>query len=80
MHERKFTYHSQWFNPHCLIARHSIKIIRCFEVKSEKADSHWESNSRHLACAASALPLSYDITRQSLALTVLCIYVLHRWD
>ena len=34
-----------------------------FEVKieeSEKAGSHWELNPGHLACAASALPLSYD--------------------
>ena len=34
-----------------------------FEVKiegSKKAGSHPESNPGHLACAASALPLSYD--------------------
>ena len=34
-----------------------------FEVKieeSEKAGSHWEYNPGHLACAASALPLSYN--------------------
>ena len=34
-----------------------------FEVKieeSEKAGSRQESNPGHLACAASALPLSYD--------------------
>ena len=28
--------------------------------ESEKAGSRWESNPGHLACAASALPLSYD--------------------
>ena len=28
-------------------------------AESEKAASHWESNPGHLACAASALPLSY---------------------
>ena len=34
-----------------------------FEVKiekSEKVGSCWELNPGHLACAASALPLSYD--------------------
>ena len=28
--------------------------------ESQKVSSHWESNPGHLACAASALPLSYD--------------------
>ena len=37
--------------------------FRCYEAKieeSEKAGSHRESKPGHLACAASALPLSYD--------------------
>ena len=37
--------------------------FRCYEAKieeSEKAGSHRESNPGHLACAASALPLSYN--------------------
>ena len=44
-----------------------------FEVKiedSEKASSHQESNPEHLACAAIALPPSYD-TRQPPTLTIL---------
>ena len=37
--------------------------FRFYEAKieeSEKAGSQWESNPGHLACVASALPLSYD--------------------
>ena len=45
--------------PHVGIKR----IFRCYEAKieeSEKAGSRRESNPGHLACAASALPLSYN--------------------
>ena len=45
------------------LASHWNKEVRCFEAKieeSEKAGSCWESNPGHLACAASALPLSYN--------------------
>ena len=44
------------------ILPHEIKEVRCYEAKieeSEKAGSRRESNPIHLACAASALPLSY---------------------
>ena len=38
-----------------------LKRFRCYEVKKiEKVSSRRESNPGHLACAASALPLSYD--------------------
>ena len=40
--------------------------------ESEKAGSHQESNPVHLACATSALPLSYDNPHNPL-------YILHRW-
>ena len=43
--------------------------MKCFEAKieeSEEAGSRQESIPGHLACAASALPLSYD-------------RILHRW-
>ena len=48
-----------------------------FEAKIEKAGSHQESNSGHLACAASALPLSYDNWTTTNPHNP--PYVLHRW-
>ena len=44
---------------------HDSLMLRTKEMEvkleeSEKASSHQESNPGHLACAASALPLSYD--------------------
>ena len=50
-----------------------------FEAKieeSEKAGSHQELNPGHLACAANALPLSYDNWTTTIAHNPLCI--LHR--
>ena len=44
----------------CLVSKEKF---RCYEAKieeREKAGSHRESNPGHLACAASALVLSYD--------------------
>ena len=58
-----------------------IQKFRCYEAKieeSEKAGSRWESNPGHLACAASALPLSYD--NQTTTSPHNPLYVLHRWD
>ena len=55
--------------------------FRCYEAKieeSEKAGSRQESNPGHLACAASALPLSYDNRTTTSPHNPL--YVLHRWD
>ena len=55
--------------------------FRCYEAKieeSEKAGSRRESNPGHLACAASALPLSYDNRTTTSPHNPL--YVLHRWD
>ena len=55
--------------------------FRCYEAQieeSEKASSHRESNPGHLACAASALPLSYDNRTTTSPHNPL--YVLHRWD
>ena len=46
------------------LASRNKEKFRCYEVKieeSEKAGSHLESNPGHLACAASALPLSYGL-------------------
>ena len=46
-----------------LASRWNKQKFRCYEAKieeSEKAGSRRESNPGHLACAASALPLSYD--------------------
>ena len=46
-----------------LASRWNKQKFRCYEAKieeSEKAGSCWESNPGHLACAASALPLSYN--------------------
>ena len=37
-----------------------IERFGMFWGKNEKADSSQESNPGHLACVASALPLSYD--------------------
>ena len=45
--------------------------------ESEKAGSCRESNPGHLACAASALPLSYDNRTATSPNNPL--YVLHRW-
>ena len=50
-----------------------IRYIAKIE-ESEKSGSHQESNSGYLACAASALPLSYDNWKATSPL-----YVLHRW-
>ena len=55
--------------------------FRCYEAiieESEKAGSRWESNPGHLACAASALPLSYDNRTTTSPHNPL--YVLHRWN
>ena len=60
--------HAEWFSQcKCLelliASRWNKEIFRCYEAKieeSEKAVSCRESNPGHLACAASALPLSYD--------------------
>ena len=41
--------------------------------ESEKAGSCWESNPGHLACVASLQQLDNH-------LTILYMYVLHRWD
>ena len=52
-----------------------------FEVKieeSEKAGSCWGSNTGHLACAASALPLSHD--SQTTTNPHNPLYILHRWS
>ena len=38
----------------------SLMLYEAKIVESNKAGSHWESEPGHLACAASALPLSYD--------------------
>ena len=61
---------------------HALKwIFRCYEVKieeSEKAGSCRESNPGHQACAASALPLSYNSRTTTSPHNPL--YVLHRWD
>ena len=49
--------------PRTLASRWIKQKFRCYEAKieeSEKAGSRRESNPGHLACAASALPLSYD--------------------
>ena len=46
--------------------------------KSTNAGSHRELNPGHLACAASALPLSYDSWTTTSSHNPL--YVLHRWD
>ena len=46
-----------------LASRWNKQKFRCYEAKieeSEKAGSRLELNPGHLACAASALPLSYD--------------------
>ena len=46
-----------------LASRWNKQKFRCYEAKieeSEKAGSRRESNPGHLACAASALPLSYN--------------------
>ena len=46
-----------------LASRWNKEKFRCYEAQieeSEKAGSRRESNPGHLACAASALPLSYD--------------------
>ena len=54
--------------------------FRCFEAiieESEKADSRQESNPGHMACAASALPLSYDNQTTTSPHNPLC--ALHRW-
>ena len=54
--------------------------FRCYEAKieeSEKAGSHRESNPGHLACAASALPLThnplYVLQTAELKFTLECI-------
>ena len=60
---------------------HCGQKFRCYEAKieeSEKAGSRRESNPGHLACAASALPLSYDNRTTTSPHNPL--YVLHRWD
>ena len=41
---------------------------------SEKADRYRELNPKHLACAASGLPLSYMTLRQPPALTIFYMY------
>ena len=48
---------------YCLASHWNKENLDVFEAKieeSEKAGSRWELNPGHLACAASALPLSYD--------------------
>ena len=53
--------------------------FRCYEAKteeSEKAGSRWESHPGHLACAASALPLSCN--NQTTTSPHNPLYVLHR--
>ena len=44
----------------------------------ENLDSCRESNPGHLACAASALPLSYN--NQTTTSSRNLLYVLHKWD
>ena len=64
-----------------LASRWNKQKFRCYEAKieeSEKAGSRRESNPGHLACAASALPLSYDNRTTTSPHNPL--YVLHRWD
>ena len=51
--------------------------LNVFEAKIEKASSRQESNPGHLACAASALPLSYNNRTTTNPHNPL--YVLHRW-
>ena len=48
--------------------------------KNEKAGSSWKSNPGHLACVTSALPLSYLITGQPPALTILYIYCTSKYQ
>ena len=43
-------------------------------MKIEEPDSCRELNPKHLACAASGLPLSYMTTRQPPALTIFYMY------
>ena len=55
--------------------------FRCYEAQieeSEKTGSRRESNPGHLACAASALPLSYDNRTTTSPHNPL--YVVHGWD
>ena len=65
----------------CLELLPHVGIKGTYEAKiegSEKAGSHRESNPLgHLACAASALPLSYDNRTTTSPHNPL--YVLHRW-
>ena len=59
-HSRDDVHRCCMHTPTCVVL---IMEFRCDEVKieeSEKARSRRESNPGHLACAASALPLSYD--------------------
>ena len=51
--------------------------INVLEAKIEKASSRRESNPGHLACAASALPLSYD--NRTTINPHNPLDVLHRW-
>ena len=54
----------------------SYREFRCYEVKieeSEKASNHRESKPGHLACTASALPLTYN-NQTKAALTILYTY------
>ena len=63
-----------------LASRWNKERLDIFEAEieeSEKAGSHWESNPGHLACAASALPLSYDNRTTTSPHNPL--YILHRW-
>ena len=63
-----------------LASRWNKEKFRCYEAQieeSEKAGSRRESNPGHPACAASALPLSYDNRTTTTPHNPL--YVLHRW-
>ena len=66
-----------------LLSSHCNKEIRylVMEVKQKKvkrSEVTRESNPGHLACAASALPLSYD--NQATTSPHNLVYVLHRWN
>ena len=67
------------FTLRTLASRWNKQKFRCYEAKieeSEKAGSRRESNPGHLACAASALPLSYNNRTTTSSHNPL--YVLHR--
>ena len=49
--------------------KENLDVVRQKIEESEKASSCRESNPGHLACATTALPLSYDATHKLLATT-----------